>query len=198
MKVRDFDRVTRFKNVEVFNITFCEIDTFLELSFFKFVNFVFRSMNVIIVCLNRDNLFLYVKIKLNIYDRDYRLTFYRMKNEFHLIVFTIQENFEIYRQSKNVDFTLLLFEKYHDFLNVCSRKKVDTLFKHEFHDHVIHFQKNERFSTFVLYDMSYDKVLKFRCYLNKNFNKKFIRVNRFDAIVSILFVKKLEKKIDFA
>ena len=120
-----------------------------------------------------------------------------MKNEFHLIVFTTQEDFEIYRQSKIVDFALLLFEKYHEFLNVCSRKKIDTLFKHELHDHVIYFQKNERFSIFVLYDINHNEVLKLRRYLNENFNKEFIRVDRFDAIVSILFVKKLEKKIRF-
>ena len=117
-----------------------------------------------------------------------------MKNEFHLIVFTISKKFEIYRQNKNIDFILLLFEKYHEFLNICSRKKVDTLLKDESHDHVIHFRKNERFSIFVLYNMNYNETLKFRCYLNENFNKKFIQINRFDAIVSILFVKKLKKK----
>ena len=154
-------------------------------------------MNVIIVCLNRDNLFFYVRIKFNIYDRDYRLTFYRMKNEFHLIAFTTQKDFEIYRQSKNVDFALLLFEKYHEFLNVCSRKEVDILLKHESHDHVNYSQKNKRLSIFVLYDMSYNEILKFRRYLNENFNKKFIRVNRFDAIVSILFVKKFEENFQF-
>ena len=120
MRARDFDRVTRFKNVEVFNITFREIDVFFEFSFFKFFNLASRSMNVNIICLNRDNLFFHVKIKFNIYNRDHRLIFYRMKNEFHLIVFTIQENFEIYRQSKNVDFVFLLFEKYHEFFNVYS------------------------------------------------------------------------------
>ena len=85
-----------------------------------------------------------------------------MKNELHLIAFTTQEDFEIYRQSKNVDFALLLLEKYHEFLNVCSRKKVDILLKHESHDHVIHFQKNERLSIFALYDMSHNEILKFR------------------------------------
>ena len=70
------------------------------------------------------------------------------------------------------------------------------MFKHESHDHIIHFQKNERFSIFVLYNMNHNEVLKFRRVLNENFNKKFIRVNDFDAIVSILFVKKLEKKFD--
>ena len=45
--------------------------------------------------------------------------------------------------------------------------------------------------------MNYNEVLKFRRYLNENFNKKFIRVNRFDAIVSILFVKKLEESFRF-
>ena len=104
LRVRDFDRATRFKNVEVFNITFREIDVFLELSSFKIFNLVFRSMNVVTIYLNRDNSSLYVRIKFNIYDRDHRLIFYRMKNEFHLVAFTTQNNFEIYRQSKNVDF----------------------------------------------------------------------------------------------
>ena len=121
---------------------------FLKFSFYLATTS--RSMNVIIFNLNRNNSFFYLRIKLNIYDRDYRLTFYRIKNEFHLIAFTTQKDFEVYRQSKNVDFALLLFEKYHEFSNVCSRKNVDTLLKHEFHDHVIYFQENERLSTFVV------------------------------------------------
>ena len=92
----------------------------------------------------------------------------------------------------------MLLEKYHEFLNVCSRKKVDTLLKHEFHDNVIHFQKNEQFSIFVLYDMSYNEILKFRRYLNENFNKKIIQINRFETIILILFVKKLKKNFNFA
>ena len=198
MKVRDFDRVTRLKNVEVFNIIFREIDIFLELSSFKFFNLASRSMNVIIVCLNRDNSFFYVRIKLNIYDRDHFLIFYRMKNELHLIAFTIQENFEIYRQSKNVDFVLLLLEKYHEFLNVCSRKKVDTLLKHEFHDNVIHFQKNEQFSIFVLYDMSYNEILKFRRYLNENFNKNLFELIASTRLFQFCSSKNSKKIFDFA
>ena len=91
----------------------------------------------------------------------------------------------------------MLLEKYQEFLNVCSRKEVDILLKHESHDYIVYFQKNERFSIFVLYNMSHNEVLKFRRYLNENFNQKFIRINRFDAIVSILFVKKFEKKVRF-
>ena len=45
--------------------------------------------------------------------------------------------------------------------------------------------------------MSYNEVLKLRCYLNENFKKKIIRVNRFETIVFILFVKKFEKDFRF-
>ena len=45
--------------------------------------------------------------------------------------------------------------------------------------------------------MSRDKTLKFRRYLNENFNKKFIRVNRFETTISILFVKKFKGNFRF-
>ena len=45
--------------------------------------------------------------------------------------------------------------------------------------------------------MSHNETLKFRRYLNENFSKEFIRVNRFDAIASILFVKKFEENFRF-
>ena len=44
-----------------------------------------------------------------------------------------------------------------------------------------------------MYNINYNEVLKFRRYLNENFNKKFIRINRFDTIVLILFVKNSKK-----
>ena len=71
------------------------------------------------------------------------------------------------------------------------------MLKHESHDHVIHLKKNVQLFAFTLYDMSRDKTLKFRRYLNENFNKKFIRVNRFETTISILFVKKFEKNFRF-
>ena len=120
-----------------------------------------------------------------------------MKKKLHLIVFTTQKDLEIYRQSKNVDSILLLFERYQKFLNVCSRQITNILFNRISHNHVIHLKKNKRFSIFVLYNMNHDETFELCRYLDENFNKKFIRVNRFDAIVSILFVKKFEENLRF-
>ncbi len=45
--------------------------------------------------------------------------------------------------------------------------------------------------------MSRDKILELHRYLNENLSKDFIRVSRFQMIVSVLFVKKLEEELRF-
>ena len=45
--------------------------------------------------------------------------------------------------------------------------------------------------------MSRDRTLKFRWYLKNNFNKKCIRVNRFETTILILFVKKFKENSRF-
>jgi len=45
--------------------------------------------------------------------------------------------------------------------------------------------------------MSRDEILELRRYLNKNLSKDFIRVSRFQTIVSVLFVKKFEEELCF-
>ena len=71
------------------------------------------------------------------------------------------------------------------------------LLQHKFYDHVIHFKKNVQSFNSALYDISHNEVTKLRRYLNENFNKEFIRVNRFEIAVSVLFVKKLDENFRF-
>jgi len=68
---------------------------------------------------------------------------------------------------------------------------------HQAHDHVIHFKENAQFSIFTLYNISCDKILELRRYLNENLSKDFIQVNYFQMIVSILFIKKLKEELHF-
>ena len=86
---------------------------------------------------------------------------------------------------------------YREFLDVFFKKEIETLLKRDIYDHVIHLKKNVQFLAIALYNMSQDEILKFRRYLNKYFNKKFIRVNRFETTISILLIKKFEKNIRF-
>ena len=120
-----------------------------------------------------------------------------MKKKLHLVAFTIQKDFEIYRQNKNVDSILLLLKRYQKFLDLCFRQIADILLNRTFYDHVIYLKKNKQLLVFVLYDMSYNETLELHRYLDENLNKEFIRVNHFDAIVSVLFVKKLEEDFRF-
>jgi len=65
------------------------------------------------------------------------------------------------------------------------------------YDHAIHLKKDAQFLAFALYNMNRDEALELRRYLDENFSKKFIRVNRSQTIASILFVKKLEDELRF-
>ncbi len=68
---------------------------------------------------------------------------------------------------------------------------------HQAHDHVIHFKEDAQFSIFALYDISCNKILELRRYLNENLSKDFIWVSRSQMIISVLFIKKLKEKLYF-
>jgi len=68
---------------------------------------------------------------------------------------------------------------------------------HQVHDHVIHLKEDAQLSVFALYNMSHDKILELRHYLNENLSKDFIQVSHSQMIIFILFIKKLEEKLHF-
>ncbi len=133
----------------------------------------------------------------SMYDKNHRLNLYQMKKKFHLTAFTTQEDLEVYWQSKNVDSVTILSFRYFEFLDVFFKKNVDILFLHWAHDHVIHFKEDAQFSVFTLYNISRDEILELCRYLNENLSKDFIRVNRFQTIISVLFIKKFEEELCF-
>jgi len=133
----------------------------------------------------------------NIYDKNHHLNLHQMKKKFYLTAFMIQENLEVYQQSKNVDLITTLSFKFFEFLNIFFKKNVDILFLHQAHNHVIHFKEDAQFSVFALYDMSRDEILELRRYLNENLSKDFIQVNHSQMIISVLFIKKSEEELCF-
>jgi len=68
---------------------------------------------------------------------------------------------------------------------------------HQAHDHVIHLKEDAQFSVFALYNISRDKILELRRYLNENLSKDFIQVSHSQMIIFVLFVKKLEEELHF-
>ena len=65
-----------------------------------------------------------------------------METELHLAISITQEDLEAYRQSKNVDPATKLPSQYHSYLNVFSKKDVDTLPKHRPYDYTIHLKED--------------------------------------------------------
>ncbi len=120
-----------------------------------------------------------------------------MKKKFHLTAFTTQEDFEVYQQSKNINSVTILSFRYFKFLDVFFKKNVDILSLHQAHDHVIHLKEDAQFSVFTLYNMSCDKILELRRYLNENLSKDFIWVSHSQMIISVFFIKKLEEELCF-
>jgi len=131
------------------------------------------------------------------YDKNHHLNLYQMKKKFYLTAFTIQEDLEVYQQSKNVDSVTILSFKYFEFLNIFFKKNVDILSLHCAYDHVIHLKEDAQLSVFILYNMNHDKILELRRYLNENLSKDFIQVSHFQTIISVLFIKKLEEELCF-
>ena len=194
LKTRDFDRVARFENFELFNFIITQIDVFFEHVSFK-NNLI--SQLLFDLRIKFKNFYSHTKNQFRNYHQNHRFVLYKMKKKIHLIIIDISKNLKIYRRNKNVDSAIFLFVCYHEHLHVFFKQKTNMLFQYEFHDHVIHFKKDVQFFNFALYDISHNEVTKLRRYLNENFNKKFIRISRFEIVASVLFVKKFDENLRF-
>ena len=120
-----------------------------------------------------------------------------MKKELHLSATITSEELEAYQQSKNVDLTTLLPERYQEYLHAFSKKETNTLLKHGPQDHTIHLKEGAQAPAFTLYSMSYNKAQELCCYLDENLSKGFIRVSCSESAASVLFVKKPEGGLHF-
>ena len=82
--------------------------------------------------------------------------------------------------------TILLFEKYQDFLNVFFREKVHKLFSHRFNNHKIDIIFEKEFNFDFIYEMSQNELKIFEKCLNNNLVKEFIRLS-YSLVVSLIF-----------
>ncbi len=203
LRAWSFNHVAHVKDIEVFSVTLKKIDVFLNLKSISSSNLDFdesksRHTTLIVHSKNSSTLAQFLsRSQDSMYDKNHRLNLHQMKKKFHLTAFMTQEDLKVYRQSKNVDSITILSFKYFEFLDVFFKKNVNILSLHQAHDHVIHLKEDAQLSVFALYDMSRDEILELHRYLNENLSKDFIRVNHFQMIVSVLFIKKLEEKLCF-
>jgi hypothetical protein len=93
----------------------------------------------------------------------------------------------------------VMSQKYHDFLNVFSKKKINILSSHKKHDHCIKFEKNHEsdYEYAFLYNSSEEELQLMKKYLKKHLNKDFIKSSIVFYASSILFAKKSDDELRF-
>lgn len=85
-----------------------------------------------------------------------------------------------------IDFKIM-FTKYHDFLNVFFKEKIDELISHKKYDYWIKLIKNASTHAFLYY-MSNNELLLIKRYLKKNLKKKFIVFSSINIVRFAYFV----------
>jgi hypothetical protein len=98
---------------------------------------------------------------------------------------------------KVIDSKSVMLTKYHDFLNVFSKEKVDILSSHKKHDHRIELKKDKTHEYASLYNMSEEELLLIKKYLQEHLNKNFIESSIVSYASFILFAKNSTKNFDF-
>ena len=104
----------------------------------------------------------------------------------------IQKNTDIF-----IDFKIILFEKFHDLINVFFKITLDELTSHREHNHKIVIERNQKLNHSFLREMSFRKLNFVKKYFENNLKKKFIVVSHVFCSSSILLVKKLSEELKF-
>jgi hypothetical protein len=128
-------------------------------------------------------------------------TLSRQKNVEIFVVFMKNLKIQLKKQDSNIiiDSKSVMSSKYHDFLNVFFKEKVDILSFHRKHDHRIKLEKEHESSHEYasLYSLSEEKLLWIKKYLKEHLNKNFIESSIAFYASSILFAKKSDDELRF-
>jgi hypothetical protein len=126
-------------------------------------------------------------------------TLSRQKNVKIFVVFMKNLNIQLKKQESSVitDFKSVISIKYHDFLNVFSKNKVDVLSSHKKHNHRIELKKEKIHEYALLYNMSEKELLLMKKYLQKYLNKNFIELSTASYASFILFAMKSDEEFRF-
>ena len=104
----------------------------------------------------------------------------------------IQKNTDIF-----IDLKIILFEKFHDLINVFFKIASDELASHREHDHKIVIKENQKLNHSFLRKMSFRKLNFVKKYFENNLKKEFIVVSHVFCSSSILLIKRLSEELRF-
>jgi hypothetical protein len=126
---------------------------------------------------------------------------FRQKDVKIFVVFMKNLKIQFKKQDNNkmIDSKSIMSSKYHDFVDVFFKKKVDILSSHRKHDHFIKFEKDyESDHEYAsLYNLSENELLLMKKYFKEHLNKNFIESSIVFYASSILFAKKSDDELRF-
>ena len=96
-----------------------------------------------------------------------------------------------------IDLKNVVTQEYHNFLDVFSKKDLDTLSLYWKYDHKIHLEKEQKPSHAQLYKIFPKELDAVKRYLNFHLAKRFIQASSASYSLSIFFMKKSEGGIWF-
>jgi hypothetical protein len=125
----------------------------------------------------------------------------RQKDVKIFVVFMKNLKIQLKKQNSSIviDSKSVVLSKYHDFLNVFFKKKVDILSSHRKHDHRIKFEKDHEsdHEYASLYNLSKEELLLIKKYLKEHLDKDFIESSTASYASLILFAKKSDDELRF-
>jgi hypothetical protein len=126
-------------------------------------------------------------------------TLSRQKNVQVFVVFMKDLNIQFKKQESKeiIDLKSIISVEYYDFLNVFSKEKTNVLSSHRKHDHRIELKEEKIHEYASLYNMSKEKLLLIKKYLQEHLNKEFIESSIASYVFFILFAKKLDEEFRF-
>jgi hypothetical protein len=126
-------------------------------------------------------------------------TLSRQKNVQIFAVFMKDLNIQLKKQESKeiIDLKSVISAEYHDFLNVFSKEKADVLSSHRKHDHRIELKEEKIHEYASLYNMSEEKLLLIKKYLQEHLDKECIESSPVSYVSLILFAKKFDERLRF-
>ena len=88
-------------------------------------------------------------------------------------------------------------EQYYQWFNIFFKQILNELASHQFYDHKIELFVKNNLSFNSLYKYSAEKLLTIKKYIIENLHKNFIMLNQILFITLILFVRKINKSLQF-
>ena len=107
---------------------------------------------------------------------------------FAIFIWQIEKALNPELKLSKLNIKVILPFKYHDLIDVFFKQTANELFLHWLYDHKIVLESEQKLEYTPLYNMSHEKLIAVKNYIEDNLQKDFIEVSQSSVASSILFI----------